>query len=33
MSEGLAGWLVGIGLLVLAAMWITAKKPKKLKKS
>lgn len=32
-SEGLAGWLVGIGLLVLAAMWITAKKPKKLKKS
>ncbi|WP_131740178.1 cytochrome bc1 complex diheme cytochrome c subunit [Actinomadura roseirufa] len=32
-SEGLAGWLIGIGLLVLAAMWITAKKPKKLKKS
>ncbi|MFG2086279.1 MULTISPECIES: c-type cytochrome [unclassified Spirillospora] len=32
-SEGLAGWLVGLGLLVLAAMWITAKKPKKLKKS
>ncbi|POM24143.1 Menaquinol-cytochrome c reductase cytochrome c subunit [Actinomadura rubteroloni] len=32
-TEGLAGWLVGIGLLVLAAMWITAKKPKKLKKS
>lgn len=32
-SEGLVGWLVGIGLLVLAAMWITAKKPKKLKKS
>ena len=31
-AEGLAGWLVGIGLLVLAAMWITAKKPKKLKK-
>ncbi|QXJ25271.1 c-type cytochrome [Actinomadura graeca] len=31
-SEGLAGWLIGIGLLVLAAMWITAKKPKKLKK-
>ncbi|GAA3215980.1 c-type cytochrome [Actinocorallia longicatena] len=31
-SEGLAGWLVGIGLLVVAAMWITAKKPKKLKK-
>ncbi|TDD79580.1 c-type cytochrome [Actinomadura rubrisoli] len=30
-SEGLAGWLIGIGLLVLAAMWITAKKPKKLK--
>ncbi|QFG25803.1 c-type cytochrome [Actinomadura sp. WMMB 499] len=32
-SEGLAGWLFGIGFLVLAAMWITAKKPKKLKKS
>ncbi|MBW8480855.1 cytochrome bc1 complex diheme cytochrome c subunit [Actinomadura parmotrematis] len=32
-SEGLAGWLIGIGLLVLASMWITAKKPKKLKKS
>ncbi|GAB3679984.1 c-type cytochrome [Actinocorallia lasiicapitis] len=32
-SEGLAGWLVGIGLLVVAALWITAKKPKKLKKS
>ncbi|GAA3985576.1 c-type cytochrome [Actinomadura viridis] len=32
-SEGLVGWLVGVGLLVLAAMWITAKKPKKLKKS
>ncbi|MFD0686884.1 cytochrome bc1 complex diheme cytochrome c subunit [Actinomadura fibrosa] len=32
-SEGLAGWLIGLGLLVLAAMWITAKKPKKLKKS
>ncbi|MFI0444970.1 c-type cytochrome [Actinomadura sp. 6N118] len=32
-SEGLAGWLIGMGLLVLAAMWITAKKPKKLKKS
>ncbi|RKS74646.1 ubiquinol-cytochrome c reductase cytochrome c subunit [Actinomadura pelletieri DSM 43383] len=32
-SEGLVGWLIGIGLLVLAAMWITAKKPKKLKKS
>ncbi|WUH96495.1 c-type cytochrome [Spirillospora sp. NBC_00431] len=32
-SEGLAGWIIGIGLLVLAAMWITAKKPKKLKKS
>jgi ubiquinol-cytochrome c reductase cytochrome c subunit len=31
-AEGLAGWIVGIGLLVLAAMWITAKKPKKLKK-
>ncbi|WP_232835531.1 cytochrome bc1 complex diheme cytochrome c subunit [Actinocorallia populi] len=32
-SEGLVAWLVGIGLLVLCAMWITAKKPKKLKKS
>lgn len=32
-SEGLAGWLIGVGLMVLAAMWITAKKPKKLKKS
>jgi ubiquinol-cytochrome c reductase cytochrome c subunit len=31
-AEGLAGWLVGIGLLVFSAMWITAKKPKKLKK-
>jgi ubiquinol-cytochrome c reductase cytochrome c subunit len=31
-AEGLVGWLVGIGLLVIAAMWITAKKPKKLKK-
>ncbi|MFI0349815.1 c-type cytochrome [Actinomadura sp. 9N407] len=31
-SEGLVGWLVGIGLLVLSAMWITAKKPKKPKK-
>ncbi|XRQ02980.1 c-type cytochrome [Actinomadura welshii] len=32
-SEGLVGWLVGLGLLIMAAMWITAKKPKKLKKS
>lgn len=32
-SEGLAAWIVGIGLLVFCAMWITAKKPKKLKKS
>ncbi|MEV4255341.1 cytochrome c [Spirillospora sp. NPDC049652] len=31
-SEGLAGWLFGVGLMVAAAMWITAKKPKKLKK-
>ncbi|RFU40250.1 cytochrome C [Actinomadura logoneensis] len=31
-SEGLVGWLVGVGLMVAAAMWITAKKPKKLKK-
>jgi ubiquinol-cytochrome c reductase cytochrome c subunit len=31
-AEGLAGWTVGMGLLILAAMWITAKKPKKLKK-
>ncbi len=28
-AEGLAGWLVGIGILVVAAAWITAKKPKK----
>jgi ubiquinol-cytochrome c reductase cytochrome c subunit len=28
-AEGLAGWLVGIGLMVVAAMWITARKPKK----
>jgi ubiquinol-cytochrome c reductase cytochrome c subunit len=28
-AEGLAGWLVGIGLMVIAAMWITARKPKK----
>jgi len=32
-SEGLAGWLVGMSMLVLAAMWLTAKKPTKLKKS
>ncbi|ROO83828.1 menaquinol-cytochrome c reductase cytochrome c1 subunit precursor [Actinocorallia herbida] len=32
-SEGLVGWVVGIGLLVFASIWITAKKPKKLKKS
>ena len=32
-APSLAGWIIGIGLLVLAAMWITAKKPKKLKKS
>nr|WP_203596965.1 c-type cytochrome [Actinomadura bangladeshensis] len=32
-SEGLVAWLVGVGLLVMAAAWITAKKPKKLKKS
>lgn len=25
-TEGLAGWLLGIGLLITAAMWITAKK-------
>ncbi|HEU5159894.1 MAG TPA: cytochrome c [Streptosporangiaceae bacterium] len=31
-TEGLAGWLIGLGLLVLAAMWITSKKPSKLKK-
>jgi ubiquinol-cytochrome c reductase cytochrome c subunit len=31
-TEGLAGWLVGLSLLVLAAMWITSKKPTKLKK-
>ncbi|GAA2099761.1 c-type cytochrome [Actinomadura alba] len=28
-AEGIAGWTVGMGLLVLAAMWITARKPKK----
>lgn len=28
-AEGLAGWLVGIGLMVAAAMWLTARKPKK----
>ncbi|MBA9006668.1 MULTISPECIES: cytochrome bc1 complex diheme cytochrome c subunit [Thermomonospora] len=32
-AEGLTGWLVGMSMLVLAAMWLTAKKPKKLKKS
>ncbi|HEX2312963.1 MAG TPA: cytochrome c [Thermomonospora sp.] len=32
-AEGLAGWLVGMTMMVLAAMWLTAKKPKKLKKS
>ncbi|HEY7485953.1 MAG TPA: c-type cytochrome [Streptosporangiaceae bacterium] len=26
-AEGLAGWLIGLSLLVLAAMWITSKKP------
>jgi ubiquinol-cytochrome c reductase cytochrome c subunit len=31
-TEGLAGWLIGLSLLVLAAMWITSKKPSKLKK-
>lgn len=28
-SEGLVGWIVGLGLMIVAAMWITAKKPKK----
>jgi quinol---cytochrome-c reductase cytochrome c subunit len=28
-AEGLVGWLVGIGLMVVAAMWVTARKPKK----
>ncbi len=28
-AEGLVGWLVGLGAIVLAAMWLTAKKPKK----
>ncbi len=28
-GRGPGGWLVGIGLMVVAAMWITAKKPKK----
>jgi ubiquinol-cytochrome c reductase cytochrome c subunit len=31
-SEGIVGWLIGLGLMVLAAIWLTAKKPKKLKK-
>ena len=31
-TEGIAGWLIGLSLLVLAAMWITSKKPSKLKK-
>jgi ubiquinol-cytochrome c reductase cytochrome c subunit len=31
-TEGIAGWLIGLGLLILAAMWITSKKPSKLKK-
>ncbi|HZB33765.1 MAG TPA: c-type cytochrome [Streptosporangiaceae bacterium] len=31
-TEGLAGWLIGLSLLVLAAMWITSKKPSTLKK-
>ena len=31
-AEGIAGWTAGMGLLVLAAMWITAKKPTKPKK-
>jgi ubiquinol-cytochrome c reductase cytochrome c subunit len=30
--EGLVGWLVGLGLLIVAAIWLTAKKPEKLKK-
>lgn len=28
-AEGLVGWLVGIGLMVVAAAWLTARKPKK----
>ena len=28
-AEGLVGWLVGIGFMVVAAMWLTARKPKK----
>jgi ubiquinol-cytochrome c reductase cytochrome c subunit len=28
-AEGLVGWLVGIGFMVVAAAWLTAKKPKK----
>jgi ubiquinol-cytochrome c reductase cytochrome c subunit len=31
-TEGLAGWLIGIGLLVVASMWLTSKKPTKTKK-
>ncbi|HZE33077.1 MAG TPA: c-type cytochrome [Actinoallomurus sp.] len=28
-AEGLVGWLVGVGFMVVAAMWLTARKPKK----
>ena len=28
-AEGLVGWIFGIGLMVIAAIWLTAKKPKK----
>ena len=28
-AEGLTGWLLGLGLIIIAAMWITARKPKK----
>jgi ubiquinol-cytochrome c reductase cytochrome c subunit len=31
-AEGIAGWTAGLGLMVLAALWITARKPRKLKK-
>jgi ubiquinol-cytochrome c reductase cytochrome c subunit len=32
-AEGLVGWIAGLGLMIVAAMWITAKKPKKQKQS
>jgi ubiquinol-cytochrome c reductase cytochrome c subunit len=28
-AEGIVGWLIGIGFMIAAAAWLTAKKPKK----